>query len=126
MEEKEVRTAPEQEEQKTGLDPAEPEQVDSLSENDEQEEEAPAEEKRLYMGRFTAGVWRGGILGLASGYILLGILGLLNDKLSLGIREVLDNPAFKYGLMIVLMFGLGKLGGYLEKLKEEDGDSVGE
>lgn len=119
MEEKEVRTAPETEEEETALPDAQderPEEDAAPAEGEEPEEEQP----RLYFGRFTAGVWHGGILGLALGYILIGVLGLLDSKFAFGIRFILENPAFKYGLMIVLMYGLGKLGGHLEKSRENE------
>lgn len=113
MEEKEVRTAPETEEEETAL-------LDAQEEGPAEDAEPEEEQPRRYFGRFTPGVWHGGILGLAFGYILIGVLGLLDSKFSFGIRSILENPAFKYGLMIVLMYGLGKLGGHLEKSRETE------
>lgn len=119
MEEKEVRTAPQEDEQ-----PVSPALTEQPEETDEtaQTESAPEPEERLYFGRFTAGVWHGGILGLALGYILIGVLGLLDSKFSFGIRHILENSFFKYGLMLVLMYVLGKFGGHLEKQRQAQQD----
>ena len=85
-----------------------------------EEEETEEEQQTLYFGRFTSGVWHGGVLGLALDFILMGVLGLINDKLSLGLEEELASPWVKYGLLICLVYGLGKLGGWIEKRREEE------
>ena len=117
MEEKEARTAPQEEEQQP-VSPALNEDTAGAADETAAQEEEP--EERLYLGRFTSGVWHGGILGLALGYILIGVLGLLDSKFSFGIRHILDNSIFKYGLMLVLMYVLGKFGGHLEKQRENE------
>lgn len=117
MEEKEARTAPQAETEEV---PALVDEAADISDAPDEVESVPQEEKQLYFGRFTAGTWHGGILGLALGYILIGVLGLLDSKFSFGIRSVLENPVFKYGLMVVLMYGLGKLGGHIEKQRENE------
>ncbi|MDR3765979.1 MAG: hypothetical protein Q3Y08_02950 [Butyricicoccus sp.] len=117
MEEKEARTAPQAETEEV---PTPVDQTADISDTPGEAEEAPQEDKQLYFGRFTAGVWHGGILGLALGYILIGVLGLLDSKFSFGIRGILENPIFKYGLMVVLMYVLGKLGGHIEKQRENE------
>lgn len=101
------------------------EQAEPLEQEEETplaaEEETEEEQQTLYFGRFTAGVWHGGVLGIALDFILMGVLGLINDKLSLGLEDVIASPWLKYGLLICLVYGLGKLGGYLEKRREQEG-----
>ncbi|MGM9612241.1 MAG: hypothetical protein ACI3XZ_01940 [Butyricicoccus sp.] len=106
------------EEEETALVSAEDEAED---EEELDAEDAPEEEEgeRLYFGRFTAGVWHGGILGIALSYIALGLLGMANKRFSLGIESELQSPLVKYGLLIVLCYGLGKLGGMWEKRRKE-------
>lgn len=110
------------EEEEIALCPAE---EDANAREDEEEledvleETAPEEEgKRLYFGRFTPGVWYGGVLGIAFSYIAMGLLGLANKSFSLGIDSALQSPVLKYGLLIVLCYGLGKVGGILEKRQQ--------
>lgn len=88
-----------------------------LDGDEDDDEDEP--KQRLYFGRFTPGVWHGGVLGIALSYILTGLFGLANARFNLGMRHVLESPYFKYGIIIALCFGLGKLGGYLEKRKQE-------
>lgn len=83
---------------------------------DDTQEEPP----RLYFGRFTPGVWYGGVLGIALSYILTGLLGLINERFGLNLRPVMDSPFFKYGIIIALCYGLGKLGGMLEKRRQQN------
>ena len=83
---------------------------------DEEQEEQP----RLYFGRFTPGVWYGGVLGIAMSYMLTGLLGLADGKFGVSTRSLLESPFFKYGLIIGLCFGLGKLGGILEKRRADN------
>ncbi len=116
MEEKENLTTPEAEENTAPVMQDEAPATEPVIEED-------AEEKpRLYFGRFTPGVWRGGVLGIALGYILLGIFGLINHKLGLNLDKILANPGFKYGLMLVLMYILGKVGGIIERRNAENGE----
>lgn len=102
-------TAPVPAEQEAEGQAADEMDADGLHEEDDEEKEP------LYLGRFTAGVWRGGILGIAFGYILQGLLGMANKRFSLGMDAVLESPVFRYGLLICLCYGLGKLGGVWEK-----------
>lgn len=110
------------EEDETALVSAEEETEEDLDEAydedncEEEEEDGP----RLYLGRFTPGVWHGGILGIALSYIVTGLLGMMDAKFSLGIRKWLEDPIFKYGIIIILCYGLGKLGGHLEKKREAE------
>lgn len=108
-------------EEETALVSAEEETEELENQEDlETAEDAPEEEgERLYFGRFTAGVWHGGILGIALSYIALGLLGMMNKRFSLGIESALESPILKYGLLIVLCYGLGKLGGMWEKRRKE-------
>lgn len=122
MDEKERQTIEETEENALVSTEEETEISETASAEEETDEDAPLEDedgKRLYFGRFTPGVWHGGILGIALSYIGLGLLGLLDDKFSLGIRKWLEDPIFKWGFIILLCYGLGKLGGHLEKKREE-------
>lgn len=119
MDEKERQTIEETEE--TALVSAAEELEDEADEEETAEElseDAQEEEQRLYFGRFTPGVWHGGILGIALSYIAMGLLGMADEKFSLGIRKWLEDPILKYGIIIILCYGLGKLGGHLEKKRE--------
>ncbi|MGN1008528.1 MAG: hypothetical protein ACI4PV_06240 [Butyricicoccus sp.] len=110
------------EEEETALVSAEDETEEAEDEealDEEDASEGEEEGERLYFGRFTAGVWHGGILGIALSYIALGLLGMANKRFSLGIESELQSPLVKYGLLIVLCYGLGKLGGMWEKRRKE-------
>ena len=110
--------------EKERRDAEEPEEISQAAAEDsdaaQQEEDAPEEGERLYFGRFTAGVWRGGVLGIAFGYILLGVFGMINHHFALGLDKILESSIFKYGLIIVLCYASGKLGGTLEKRRKEE------
>ena len=123
MDEKERQTIEETEEHALVSTEEETEISEDVPAEEEASEDAspeePQEEKRLYFGRFTPGVWHGGVLGIALSYIMLGLLGMLDNKFSLGIRKWLEDPIIKYGMIILLCYSLGKLGGHLEKKREQ-------
>ena len=119
MDEKERQTIEETEEHALVSTEEETEISENVPAEEEASPEEPQEEKRLYFGRFTPGVWHGGVLGIALSYIMLGLLGMLDNKFSLGIRKWLEDPIIKYGMIILLCYSLGKLGGHLEKKREQ-------
>lgn len=84
------------------------------------EDDVQEEQPRLYFGRFTPGVWYGGVIGIAMSYIVIGLFGLLDNRFGLNLRSALESPIFKYSLIAALCFGLGKLGGILEKRGKQD------
>lgn len=106
--------------EKERLDAEEPEEIAQTESSDAAQEEDAPEGERLYFGCFTAGVWRGGVLGIAFGYILLGAFGMINHHFALGLDNILESSIFKYGLIIVLCYASGKLGGTLEKRRKEE------
>lgn len=92
------------------------------AEPEDEEEEKP----RLYFGRFTAGVWRGGVLGIALSYILLGLAGALSTRYDLGWEQQLETGMMKYIVLAAVCYGGGKLGGMLEKRSKKDAPEEGE